>query len=91
MSGLACGKIYRAIDTSSNHSKPVFPGLVQGTGKVPQDLKNIPVRPFNKTVRSRVVSRNESLLNSILRTNVNEDLVLKLRAIVSEKDSGSRV
>ncbi len=37
-----------------------------------------------------MVSRNESLLNSILRTNVSEGLVLKLRVIVSE-DSGRRV
>ncbi len=59
------------------------------TGKVPQDLKNLPVRTFNKTVRSRVVGRNDSLLNSILSTNVSKDLVLELRAIVSEKDSGS--
>ncbi len=91
MRGLACGRIYRTIYTSSNLRKPIFPGLVQATGKMPQDLKNLPVHTFNKTVRSRVKSRNESLLNSILSTNVSKDLVLKLRAIVSEKDSGSRV
>lgn len=56
-----------------------------------QDLKKLPVGTFDKTIRSRLVSRNESLLYSILRTNISEDLVLKLRGIVSKKYSRSRV
>ncbi len=58
---------------------------MEAIGKVPYDLK------FNKTVKSRVVSRNESLLNSKQRTNVSEDLVLKHRVIFSEKGSGCRL
>ncbi len=88
MRGLACGRIYRTIYTVV---MLILSGLMQASGKVPQDLKNLPVRTFNKIARSRVLSRNESLLNSIPSTNVSKDLVLKLRAIVIEKASGSRV
>lgn len=60
------------------------------SGKVSQDLKNLPIGTFNKTTRGRVVSHNECLSYSIMKTNISE-VLLELRAIVSEENLRSLV
>ncbi len=59
--------------------------------RIIEGLLYFPVSTFYKTVRGRMVCSNESLLDIVLGADVIQNLILELRAIVTEKDSKSRV